>query len=227
MRVRVQAPGGVRCRYRQIKKPPISKNRHFVKFKRRQIFPLYGSSCVTTYRIPFPVSKYSHQHTSGEYPGVSFLGKPVEFTVRPEQKSVTISPPGHGVSMKIPQDAVHPDKPVNVSFKVCLSGSFKYPEGYRPLSSVYHISTDTPFEKDIELSMEHFADIEMEKQAKDMTIFTGRHLGGNEVAFTPMGGGRFEAGKETCTISTRKLSFMSAGAKQTSKIRKLQSCYKV
>ena len=174
-----------------------------------------------------PVStsfKYAHQHTNDEYPGMSFLGKPVEYTVMPEQKPVTISPPSHGVSLKIPQDAVR--KPANIAFKTCLSGSFKYPEGYRRLSSVFHFSSDTPFEKDVELSMEHFANIETEEQAKDMTVFSGRRSDGNDINFTPVEGGNFEVGKEsfTCSLSTQDFDFLSAGAKQTSEIRKILRC---
>ena len=185
------------------------------------MYAISDSYCMYFY---FPVSisfKYPHQHIDDEFPGVSLLGKPVEFTVKPEQKPVTISPPGHGVSLKIPQDAVQPDQPVKVTFKTCLSGSFKYPRGYRPLSSVYHVSTDTPFITNVKLSMEHFANIETEEQAKDMTFFTGQCSGGSEVEFFPMEGGEFEVGKESCTLSTQNVGFLSAGAKQESKICKM------
>ena len=177
---------------------------------------------VSKYVITFLSSvKHSHQQVDDEYPGVTFLGKPVEFTVKPEQKPVTISPPGHGVSLKVPQDAVQPDKPVNVSFKTCLSGSFKYPEGYDPLSSVYQISTDTPFKNDVEVSIEHFANVETEEQAKDMTFFIAQpSQETEEIQFIPMEGGNFEVGKETCTLSTQKFGFLSAGVKQTSEMRK-------
>ena len=174
------------------------------------LIPLFRSAIV----------KRSHQCFDDEYPGISLLGKPVEFTVQSEQKPVTISPPGHGVSLKIPQDAVQAEKPVNVVFKTCLSGSFKYPEGYDPLSSVYHISTDTPFENDVELSMEHFANVETEEQVKDMTFFIAQPSDGSEeIKFTPVEGGKFEVGKETCSLSTETFGFFSAGTKQTSKMR--------
>ena len=146
----------------------------------------------------------------------------MKVAVKPEQKLVTISPPGHGVSLKIPQDAVQPDKPVNVAFKTCLTGSFKYPEGYDPLSSVHHISTNKPFEKDVELSIEHFANIETEEQAKGMTFFIAQPSEGTkEIQFVPMEGGKFEVGKESCTLSTQTFGFFSAGAKQASQIRKM------
>ena len=170
------------------------------------------------------LAKYSHQHFDDEFPGVTLLGKPVEFTVKPEQKPVTISPPGHGVSLKIPQDAVQPDKPVKVDFKTCLSGPFKYPEGYSPLSSVHHISTDTLFENDVEVSIEHFANIETKEQAEDMTFFIAKPSEGNdEIHFIPMEGGKFEVGEGRCTLSTQTFGFLSAGIKKVSAIRKTLS----
>ena len=139
--------------------------------------------------------------------------------MKPEQKPVTISPPGHGVSLKIPQDAVQPDKPVNVTFNTCLSGPFKYPEGYSPLSSVHHISTDVPFENDVEVSIEHFANIETKEQAEDMTLFIAQPSNGTEeIQFVPMEGGKFEVGKESCTLSTQQVGFLSAGTKLSSEI---------
>ena len=177
-----------------------------------------------TYKVTKYVStsvKRSHQHFDDEFPDVSLLGKSVEFTVKPEWKPVTISPPGHGVSLKIPQDAVRHDKPMNVAFKTCLSGPFKYPEGYAPLSSVHHISTDTPFENDVEVSIEHFANIETEEQAEDMTLFIAQPSNGiEEIQFVPMKGGKFEVGKESCTLSTQQVGFLSAGAKVSSEISK-------
>ena len=177
---------------------------------------------LSSIRLTFLLLVKPHRHVDDEYPDVCLLAKSVEFTVNPEQKPVTISPPGHGVSLKIPQDAVQSDKPVNVAFKTCLSGSFKYPEGYAPLSSVYHISTDTPFENDVEVSIEHFANIETEEQAKDMTFFIAQPLDRNEeIQFVAMEGGNFEVGKEKCTLSTQNFGFLSAGTKQTSEIRKM------
>ena len=147
----------------------------------------------------------------------------MKITVKPEQKTVTICPPGHGVSLKIPQDAVQPDEPVNVAFKTCFSGSFKYPEGYDPLSSVHHISTDKPFEKDVELSIEHFANIETEEQTKDMTFFIAQPSEATkEIQFVLMEGGKFEVGKESCTLSTQTFGFLSAGAKRASQMSKIR-----
>ena len=145
-----------------------------------------------------------------------------------QSKPVTIAPPGLGVSLKIPPGAVRPDagQPVNVTVQACLSGStFKYPEGCTPLSAVYHISASSFFKKEVELTFEHFAELETEKETSEMTFFRAEAVpvmkdGREEFVFTPIEGGRFEVGGNMCTLSTQSFSLVSAGTKETSKIRK-------
>ena len=108
-----------------------------------------------------------------------------------------IDPLGLGVSLKIPPGAVRPDtgKPFNVTVQACLSGSsFKYPEGYTPLSAVYHISADSPLEKEVELEFEHFANLTTEKQAEQMTIFRAESITTDDgkLILTPMEGGSLQ-----------------------------------
>ena len=142
-----------------------------------------------------------------------------------QSKPVTIAPPGLGVSLKIPPGAVS-GKPVNVTVQACLSGStFKYPEGCTPLSAVYHISANSFFKKEVELTFEHFAQLETEKETSEMTFFRAESVpvmkdGREEFCFTPIEGGKFEAGGNMCTLSTEVFSLVSAGTKKTSEIRK-------
>ena len=145
-----------------------------------------------------------------------------------QSEPVTISPPGLGVSLKIPADAVPPDanKPVSVTIQACLSGpNFKYPEGCSPLSAVYYISADLPFEKKVELTFEHFAELETEKQLSEMTFFKANSVptvtnGRKEYIFSPTEGGRFGVGGSHCTLLTQGFSLVSAGTKENSDIRK-------
>ena len=119
-----------------------------------------------------------------------------------QSEPVTIAPPGLGVSLKIPPDTVQPDadKPVHVAIQACVFGStFTYPEGCTPLSAVYHVSADSCFEKDVELTFEHFAKLETEKQARAMTIFRAKAVptmkdGKAEFIFCPFEGGKFAVG---------------------------------
>ena len=155
------------------------------------------------------------------FPGICFLGEPHEVTVQSE--AVTISPPGHGISLKIPPNAIQsPDKPVNVSLQTCLSSSvFQYPEGCTPLSAVYLISSDMAFDKDVELTFEHFAELETDKQANEMTFLRAEAQGEGKYIFVPMEGGKFKVGGHRCTISTQQMNFFSAGSISSSEIRKI------
>ena len=146
-----------------------------------------------------------------------------------QSKPVTIAPPGLGVSLKIPPGAVQPDvgKPVNVTFQACLSdSSFKYPEGCTPLSLVYHISADSVFQQKVELTFEHFAELETGKEASEMTLFRAESVptvtdsGREEFVFTHLEGGKFAVGGSHCTLLTQKFSLISAGTKGPSDIRK-------
>ena len=140
-----------------------------------------------------------------------------------QSEPVTLSPPGLGVTLKIPPNAVQSsDEPVNVSLRTCLSNTvFQYPEGCTPLSAVYHISSDSAFDKDIELTIEHFADLETDKKANEMTFFRAESEEKGKYSFTPMEGGVFKVGGHRCTISTRLVpSFVSAGSMPSSEIRK-------
>ena len=135
---------------------------------------------------------------------------------------VTISPPGLGVTLKIPPNAVQSsDEPANVSLRTCLSSTvFQYPEGCTPLSAVYHISSDSSFDKDVELTIEHFTDLTTKNQAKEMTFFRAESEGEGKYIFTPITGGQFKVGGHRCTITTRKFSYVGAGSISSSEILK-------
>ena len=164
---------------------------------------------------------HSHQVLDDEFPGICFLGEPQEVAVQSEP--VTLSPPGLGVTLKIPPNAVQSsDEPVNVSLRTCLSSTvFQYPEGCTPLSAVYHISSNSAFYKDVELSIEHFADLTTDTQANEMTFFRAESEGEGKFIFTPMAGGQFKVRGHRCTIATRKFAYVSAGSTSSSEIRKV------
>ena len=176
---------------------------------------------LLTYILLISYISGPHQASDEEFPGICFLGEPQEVSVQSEP--VTISPPGLGVTLKIPPNAVQSsDEPVTISLRACLSSTvFQYPKGYTPLSAVYQISSDSAFDKDIELSIEHFADLKTDKQANEMTFFRADSEEKGKYSFTPMEGGVFKFGDHRCTISTQLVpSFVSAGSIPSSQIRK-------
>ena len=164
---------------------------------------------------------YSHQVLNDEFPGICFLEDPVVVTIKSEP--VTISPPGHGITVKIPPNALKDtNKPANISLQTCLFSSvFQYPEGCTPFSAVYHISSDSVFDKDIELTIEHFADLVTDKQTNKMTFFRAESEGKGKYLFTPIKGGEFQVGSHNCTIFTRQFSFTSAGSEASSEISEM------
>ena len=140
-----------------------------------------------------------------------------------QSEPVTLSPPGLGVTLKIPPNAVQSsDEPVNVSLRTCLPSTvFQYPKGCTPLSAVYHISSDSALDKEVELSIEHFAHLKTNTQANVMTFFRAESKGERKYMFTPMAGGQFKVGGHRCTISTRQFCYVSAGSTSSSEIRKM------
>ena len=129
-----------------------------------------------------------------------------------QSKAVTISPSGHGITLKIPPNATQSsDNPVNVSVRACLSSSvFQFPENCTLLSTVYLISSDSAFDKDVELMFEHFAELKTEKQTKAMTVFRADFKGSKKYKFTPIEGGEFK--EHRCSISTKQVGFVCVGS---------------
>jgi hypothetical protein len=73
---------------------------------------------------------------------------------------------------------------------------------------VYHISADSRFEEEVELTFEHFAELETEMDTSAMTFFRAESIptvteGGQEFIFTPMEGGKFAVGGSHCTLVAR------------------------
>jgi hypothetical protein len=73
---------------------------------------------------------------------------------------------------------------------------------------VYHISANSPFDKEVELTFEHFAELETENDVNQMTLFRAESVptvteDGKEFIFTPIEGGQFEVGGSHCTLVAR------------------------
>ena len=161
-------------------------------------------------------SSRPHHYYDDEYPGVCFLREPLEYVV--SSKQVTISPPDLGVTLNIPSDAVPRGERVTVTIRPCLFGPFQYPEGYEPLSAVYHISINTALKKKGQLTLEHFGHLQTKQQADSMTFFTANSppvvVDGKEVyQFDVVKGGEFEMGKYCGTIFLEHLCFVAEGMK--------------
>ena len=179
-----------------------------------RVWQQHQSSHYCLYHISVP--RYTHDGLfDHQSPDVCFLGEPVEVPVQSEP--ITIAPPGLGLSLKIPRDALQQDsnQPANVSLKTCLSGpAFKYPVGCTPLSAVYHISADSSFNENIELTFEHFAELETVAQASRMAFLRAESSPNKrgEYVFTALRSGQFAVGEGRCTISTQNTGFWCVGS---------------
>jgi hypothetical protein len=77
----------------------------------------------------------------------------------------------------------------------------------------------------VDVTFDHFAELETEKQASAMTIFRAESLptvkdGKAQFIFSPIDGGKFAVGGTQCTFSTQEFSLVSAGSKESAEIRK-------
>ena len=171
-------------------------------------------SSTLQYTSGYPDSTQPHHYYDDMFPGVSFLGEPLEYLL--SSKQVTISPPNLGVTLSIPSDAVPRGEHVTVTIRPCLSGAFQYPEGYEPLSAVYYISTNTGLKKKGQLTLEHFGHLQTKEQADSMTFFTANSppvvVDGKKVyQFGMVKGGEFRTGENYGTISLEHFCLVSIG----------------
>ena len=174
-----------------------------------------------------PISRrYSHHQYDDKYPGICFLGNPLKYEVGSE--GADISPPDLGISLKVPPDAVVPEKTVNVTIRPCLSGPFRYPDSYKPRSAVYLIAADSSFEK-VELRLQHYGQLETEEQASQMTFLSAKSIpdviGKMKVfKFVPLKRGKFAMGDTKGTCALKHFCFITTGSKQNSDISKYVIC---
>ena len=111
--------------------------------------------------------QFNHHTLTGD---ICFLGDPWQETVTSAGKEIYW--PDIGIKIIIPPGAIPKGKPITVSVRPCLSGPFELPEDYELASPVYAISPGLEFNKDVELLMAHFADLQSEDDCKNMTFLT-------------------------------------------------------
>ena len=141
-----------------------------------------------------------------------FLGEPLQYTVKSDP--VTISPSGLAITIKIPSNAFPPGE-YGISIQPCLSGPLDFPDGYEPLSAIYHISTSACFQKSFELELGHFGDVMTEEQASNMAFFHAKSspvdvsAGKQKFKFSRAEGGEFAIGKSHGRISSEHFCFLA------------------
>ena len=98
--------------------------------------------------------------------GICFLGDPFKGSVG--RDGAVLSFPG--VTLSIPPGAVTRD--VDIFIWPCLSGPFLLPDGYELASPPYLIYPHIEFEKEVELKLEHFMNLESKEDCEEMTFIS-------------------------------------------------------
>ena len=148
-----------------------------------------------------------------------FNDEPVEVNVPASTETSTVAPPSLGVVVKVPPNPSEQ----NISFRTCSpSDHFVYPPGAKLASPIYHISTNPQVENDVEVLIEHNADVKTSKQANKMVFFVGEQStdGSQKIKFNPKPG-KFVAKKQHGSLTTTQMGFLGVGTTQPSKLSKL------
>jgi len=74
------------------------------------------------------------------------------------------------VTINVPSGAVAPGEEVDFTVRPCLLCPFNLPEGYKQASPVYLIRASTDFLQDVQVSIEHFSDIQSKKDCDNMAF---------------------------------------------------------
>ena len=128
-----------------------------------------------------------------------------------------IAPIDFGISLSVPRGAVPLEDIQEISIQPCLSGPFEYPEGYEPLSAVYLITTTVAFQKAVELRLNHYARLETEEQASQMTFLSASTrdiVSGKKFEFKPIGG-KFRVNERHGTLQLKHFCVITAGSKKS------------
>ena len=166
---------------------------------------------------------YSHHQSDENYPDVCFLGNPLEFTV--SFQGGHFAPPAYGISLSIPPNVVPPETVQKIFIRPCVSGPFKYPNGYEPFSAVYLITpkaknVELRLEQKVELRLEHYARLETDEQANQMTFLSAnppeRDSGQHEIEFRPVKGGKFRVHQRYGALQVKHFCYITIGGRHTS-----------
>ena len=153
----------------------------------------------------------------------SFQSKPVKVEVPESEEPITVVPKGLGIAVKLQPKSFQSDtsSPTVLSFRVCSSESFIFPDGAQAASPIYLISSDKTLDEEVEVMVQHFLDIPTKEHAKSLTFFVGEPPtdGRNKVHLNPQPG-MFKANDELGSLKTKELCYVNVGTTQPVEISK-------
>ena len=126
-----------------------------------------------------------------------------------------------GVTVNVPSGAVAAGETMNLTVRPCISGQFILPEGYKPASPVYLITASTDFLQDVQVSIEHFADLQSIKDCDNMAFLFANITpvdgsNGPEYRFEEIPAEKytFKEGQTVGTVAQRHFAFMMVAKRQ-------------
>ena len=106
--------------------------------------------------------------------------------------------------LQAPEGIVNPGMKVTMHYAVILEGPFKFPKGYRRVSSVLFLHCNTPnqLRKEVTIQLRHWADVCRGKESGLCFMKANHELcsGESHYDFQLLEGGDFEAGQKSGTI---------------------------
>lgn len=153
---------------------------------------------------------FSHAKRDDGYPGAEFYGEAHSERIRSEGQ--ILAKEDVGVTINVPSGAVNAGKKVDLVVRPCLHGRFILPEGYEPASPVYLVKSSTDFLQDVQVSIEHFADLQSKKDCDNMAFLfaSTTPVNGSEYQFEEIPPERFvfKEGQTVGTVAQCHFAFM-------------------
>jgi len=180
-------------------------------------YMLIASETYSFHRFVITISLvFSHAKHDDGYPGAKFYGEAHSERIRSEGQ--ILAKEDVGVTVNVPSGAVIAGKRVDLTVRPCLHGRFILPEGYEPASPVYLIRASMDFLQDVQVSIEHFADLQNKRDCDNMTFLfaSTTPVNGSEYYFEEIPPERFVF-KERQTVGTvaeRHFAFMMVAKRQ-------------
>ena len=115
-----------------------------------------------------------HLKSDPEYPGVKFFADSVHETIPSKNRPTILDRRDIGLKLSIPEGAIQDEAnhEVQLDVQACFNGPFKMPPGCRLTSPVYMVRKHCTFKKDIEMEIEHFANLENDEDSENMVFVT-------------------------------------------------------
>ena len=125
-----------------------------------------SSFCLLQPQIP------PHYEFDSRHPGIIFFRSPLKQLVTSAGAHITSWWEEIGVEFNIPPGAVPEGKELELSVWPCSDGPFHLPEDYELASPVFLVSPSFDFSCEINLTMYHFSNLEMEEDCERMVFLS-------------------------------------------------------